>query len=60
MIINHPINVEHLPKVGPVRAPAQGEHSRQILGELGMTDKEIETLVNDGAVVATPAPNQMS
>ena len=21
MIINHPINVEHLPKVGPVRAP---------------------------------------
>ena len=60
MIINHPINVEHLPKVGPVRAPAQGEHSRQILGELGMTDKEIETLVNDGAVVATPAPNQTS
>ena len=51
MIINHPINVEHLPKVGPV-SPAQGEHSRQILGELGMTDKEIETLAKDGAVVS--------
>jgi crotonobetainyl-CoA:carnitine CoA-transferase CaiB-like acyl-CoA transferase len=52
--------VEHLPKVGPVRAPAQGEHSRQILGELGMTDKEIETLVNDGAVGATPCSSELS
>ena len=60
MIINHPINVEHLPKVGPIRAPAQGEHSRQILGELGMTKQEIETLLSDGAVVAAPSPNTPS
>jgi crotonobetainyl-CoA:carnitine CoA-transferase CaiB-like acyl-CoA transferase len=58
MIINHPINVEHLPKVGPVRAPAQGEHSRQILGELGMTDIEIETLLSDGAVIAPPLSDE--
>ena len=58
LIINHPINVAHLPKVGPVRAPAQGEHSRQILGELGMTDVEIESLLSDGAVIATPLSNE--
>ena len=57
LIINHPINVEHLPKVGPVRAPAQGEHSRQILAELGMTDDQINTLLDNGTVVCTPAPN---
>ena len=57
LIINHPINVEHLPKVGPVRAPAQGEHSRQILAELGMTDDQINTLLDNGTVVCTPPPN---
>ena len=57
MIINHPINVEHLPKVGPVRAPAQGEHSRQILAELGMTDDQINILLDNGTVVCTPPPN---
>ena len=57
LIINHPINVEHLPKVGPIRAPAQGEHSRQVLAELGMTDEQINTLLDSGAVVCTQPPD---
>ena len=41
LLINHPINVEHL-KAGPVRAPALGEHSKQILSELGVVEVEID------------------
>jgi formyl-CoA transferase len=58
LIINHPINAKHLKKVGPVRAPALGEHSKQILADLGMTDAEIEQLHNDGVVVSTPPPSE--
>jgi crotonobetainyl-CoA:carnitine CoA-transferase CaiB-like acyl-CoA transferase len=47
-----------LKKVGPVRAPALGEHSKQILADLGMTDAEIEQLHNDGVVVSTPPPSE--
>ena len=57
-IINHPINAEHLKKVGPVRAPALGEHSMQILADLGMTDAQIEQLHNDGVVVSMPPPSE--
>lgn len=57
LLINHPINVEHLNKVGPVRAPALGEHSKQILSELGVAEAEIDELLNDGVVVSTPPPS---
>ena len=57
VLINHPINVDHLNKVGPVRAPSLGEHSKQILSELGVAESEIDELLNDGVVVTTPPPS---
>ena len=37
------------PKSG---APTLGEHSRQVLGEHGYTEAEIEALISDGVVLA--------
>ncbi len=37
------------PKSG---APVYGEHTREILGEHGFADAEIEALLRDGAVAA--------
>ncbi len=34
----------------PSRAPTLGEHSRQLLGELGLADAEIDALIADGIV----------
>ena len=33
-------------------APTFGQHTREVLGELGFSDAEIETLIKDGAVAA--------
>ena len=44
-IINHPVKVTSVAQVGPRRAPALGEHSREILGELGYSPEEIDALV---------------
>lgn len=57
VLVNHPINVDHLNKVGPVRAPSLGEHSKQILSELGVAEAEVDELLSDGVVVSTPPPS---
>ena len=57
VLINHPINVDHLNKVGPVRAPSLGEHSKQILSELGVAEADVDELLSDGVVVSTPPPS---
>ena len=57
VLINHPVNVDHLNKVGPVRAPSLGEHSKQILSELGVAEAEVDELLSDGVVVSTPPPS---
>ena len=44
LIINHPIRVSNVPKVGPVCAPGLGEHNEEILLELGFNTDEINQL----------------
>ena len=49
-IVNHPINVEGLARVGPTHAPEVGEHTAEVLGEMGFSAAEIEALRAAGAV----------
>jgi len=39
-------------KAGVLDPPGLGEHSREVLAEAGLGDDEIETLIDDGVVVA--------
>lgn len=49
-VINHPIQIEGIPCVGPRRAPDLGEHRVQILVELGYSQAQIEELVERGVI----------
>lgn len=44
LLINHPIQISNVPKVGPTCAPALGEHNEEILVELGFNAEEISHL----------------
>ena len=45
VVINHPVNVGHLTRTEALRAPALGEHSREILRELGLSESAINDLI---------------
>lgn len=49
-VINHPIKVDSVPQVGPMRAPDLGEHTDEILGELGLDEVQISELRNKGVI----------
>ena len=49
-IVNHPINIDGLAQVGPTHAPEVGEHTAEVLGELGFSADEIEALRASGAI----------
>lgn len=49
-IINHPVKVTSAPQVGPRPAPSLGEHSREILEELGYTADDIESMIDSGVI----------
>ncbi len=50
MILNHPVKVQGIAQVGPKRAPDLGEHTDEILGELGYSASAIEALRDKGAI----------
>ncbi len=50
LLLTHPINVTGAPPVEPRRAPGLGEHSEQILRELGYDDDAIASLRGDGVI----------
>lgn len=50
--VNHPIRYDGKAPVQRMYPPGQGEHSKQILRDLGYTNKEIEQYVNNGVIVS--------
>ncbi len=53
--VNSPIALSDVPKRAPAPAPELGEHSREVLAELGYGADRIEELIADGAVGAYDA-----
>ncbi|MCZ6854160.1 MAG: CoA transferase [Gammaproteobacteria bacterium] len=49
-IINHPVKIDNVAQVGPKPAPGLGEHSQEILKELGYTSDEVELLFDSGVI----------
>lgn len=50
VVINHPLNVDGLARVGAVHAPEVGEHTAEVLRELGYDDARIAAMVAGRAV----------
>ncbi len=50
LIINDPVNVEGIKKIGAKKAPNNGEHSSEILTEMGFSDPEISAFRENGVI----------
>ncbi len=50
LVINHPIKISNIPQVGPKRAPEVGEHSVEILKDLGYAEETIISLRDKGVI----------
>ena len=49
-VINHPLNVDAIDRVGAHKAPEIGEHSDAILAEMGLSSEQIEELRGKGVI----------
>jgi formyl-CoA transferase len=59
-MVNSPINLEGVAKVPPGAAPGLGEHTRDVLLEIGYEESELETLITQRVVAAgVPGPEQV-
>ncbi len=50
LLVNHPVKVTSVPHVEPKPPPGHGEHSAEILQELGYDDEAINELIEKGIV----------
>ena len=50
LLVNHPVKVSSAPPVTLKRAPALGEHSAEILSELGYSETAIASMRADGVI----------
>lgn len=48
LVINHPLNIDGMPRVGARRAPEVGEHTAEVLAELGFSPDEVASLQERG------------
>lgn len=48
VVINHPINIDGMATVGPKHAPEVGEHTSEVLAEMGFSDAEIASFAERG------------
>lgn len=44
LVVNHPLNIDGLPRRGPLHAPEVGEHTDEVLAELGFGSEAIASL----------------
>jgi len=51
--VNSPVNLQGFPKAKPVRAPGIGEHTKELLLQLGYSAGEIEAMIESGAAGRT-------
>ena len=49
-VVNHPLHLEGVARVGPKRAPELGEHSTEVLESLGYTHEQIQSLREQGVI----------
>jgi crotonobetainyl-CoA:carnitine CoA-transferase CaiB-like acyl-CoA transferase len=50
LIIEHPIQISNVEKVGPTCAPGLGEHTDEVLADLGYTVEEVTRLRESGVI----------
>jgi len=50
LVVNHPLHLEGVARVGPKRAPELGEHSTEVLESLGYTHDQIHSLREQGVI----------
>ena len=50
LVINPPISIKGMPQIGALPAPDCGEHTDQILRELGLSEERITAMRSRGAV----------
>lgn len=55
LLLNHPVQVSGVEHVPVTSAPGLGEHSREILEELGYDQNAVAELIEVGAVASAPA-----
>ena len=55
--VDSPLHIEAFPKVARASAPRLGEHTREVLAEIGMARSEIDALVERAVVAAHSAAN---
>lgn len=50
LVLNHPLNIDGLARVGPRHAPEIGENTAEVLAEIGLSEEQIAKLRERGVI----------